>query len=78
MIEEMVSRGEITDSGVADALVSLLNKAQIQYENDRSSAKNMLMAAVNLINAQTEWRKSICWPAAQKLGEYINDIIVSL
>lgn len=49
MIKEMVASGEISDSGVANSLISLLDKAQVQYENDRASAKNMLVAAVKIL-----------------------------
>lgn len=78
MIEDMVARGEISDSGVINAVVSLLNKAQVQYENDRAATKKMLIAAVNILEAQSGWRKNIDWQAAQKLVEYLNNIIKNL
>ncbi|MBI5892725.1 MAG: hypothetical protein HZB79_03575 [Deltaproteobacteria bacterium] len=76
IINEMVSGGNITNSGLASALVSSLKNAQTLIATNPTAAKNMLEATINKIEAQSE--KQISLDVAEKLIGYLNSIIDGL
>lgn len=75
-VQEMVISGEITDSGVADALISSLNNAQRLIKTNTIAAKNILEAVTNKLQAQAG--KKVSTDAVEKLIGYLDKIIAGL
>jgi tetratricopeptide (TPR) repeat protein len=76
IIEEMLERGDIKSSRMANDLISKLTYARANLENTQASAKNMLEAAINLLEEQAG--KMVSTEAAEELISYLNNIIAGL
>lgn len=76
IIEELLSSGEITDAGIANALIASLTNAQENLETNPTSAKNMLVAVINKLEGQSG--KKIDAGAAEELIGYLNNIISAI
>lgn len=76
VVNGMVSSGDITNSGLANSLISLLNNAQTLITTNTTAAKNILEAVINKIEAQSG--KQITTNAATELTGYLNSIIDGL
>lgn len=76
IIEDMLSAGDITNAGVANALIAQLTNAEANLESSPVSAQNMLEAAINLLEAQSG--KKVSAGAAEELIGYLDDIIAGL
>lgn len=73
VIEDMLAAGEITNAVVANALMSRLANAEANLETSPVSARNMLEAAINHIEAQSG--KKVTAGAAEELTGYLDTII---
>lgn len=76
VIDSMLLEGEITNGGVANALMTSLDNAQRNLETSPVSGENMLEATIKKIEAQAG--KKISTEAAEKLIGYLTAIIEAL
>lgn len=76
VVTDMLAWGVITNNGYANALTSTLNNAQANMEIDPISARNMLEATKNKLEAQSD--KKISQDAAERLIVYLNCAISNL
>ena len=72
-INDFLNNGKIKNSGIANALIHLLQNAKANMASSPGSAKNMLEAALKIVAAQNG--KGISADAATDLTSYIQAII---